>query len=149
MCFEEIKILKENTCHAIAPYYNGMHSSIIYTDQGNVFSKEPVQKIIENLCLEYGSTLLGRLQASREMLDYIKNPPILISESLPRVAIQAPCYDTKETIWIIDLNFKIKKCKAFSEVIFNQQQKLAIDLSIESIRQRKLKGFELLVKFML
>ncbi|MFP3919868.1 competence protein ComK [Lysinibacillus telephonicus] len=149
MCFEEMKILKEHACHAIAPYYNGMHSSIIYTDQGHVFSKEPVQKIIENLCLEYGSTLLGRLHASREMLGYIKNPPILISESLPRVAIQAPCYYTKETIWILDLNFKIKKCNSFSEIIFNPHVKLPIDLSLEAIRQRKLKGFELLVKFML
>ncbi len=147
MCLEEVKILKEHSSHAIAPYYNGIYSSIIHTDQGSFPSKEPVKKIIEQYCLEYGSTLNGRLQASREMLGYIKNPPILISENLRRVALQAPCYKTKETIWILDLNFKIGKCNGCCEVIFNEQIKLTIDLSVKSMTQRKLKTYDLLFKF--
>jgi competence transcription factor ComK len=147
MCLEEVGILKKHKGFAIAPRFDGMHSSMIHTDQGSLFSKEPVQKIIEQYCLEYGSTLDGRLQASREKLGYIKNPPILISESLSRVALQAPCYQTKGTIWLLDLDFKIVKCEAHTEVIFNNGIKFEIDLSVEAMTNRKLKTFNLLFRF--
>lgn len=148
MCLDEVEILKEHECLAIAPHFDGKYSSVINTNQGSFFSKEQVKKILEQYCLEYGSTLDGRIQASREVLGFTKNPPILISESLSRAALQVPCYETKETIWILDLNFKITKCKGFSEIIFlNHQTKLAIDLSVDALANRRLKTFELLFRF--
>lgn len=148
MCFEEMKILQEHASISLAPHYDGVHSSIIYTHQGSFYSKETVDTILAHYCLTYGSTKDGRLQASRYYLGFVKNPPILISGGKGIAAFQVPSPDYKDVMWILDLDFKINRLgPSLCEIVFNNQLKFKIQLSEKALRARKAKVLELLHEF--
>ena len=145
---KEMKFLQENSTIAIAPYFDGKHSSIILSHQGSFRSKETVERILNCYCLENGSSLKGRMDASREIFEFRKNPPILISQLQGVVGLQVPSFTGMGTMWVLDLNFKIEfsgpgKCK----LLYKSGKYLEVPLSAISLRTRRGRALELLYSF--
>lgn len=147
MYTDDIRFLLENSPIAIAPCLDGMHSSIIYAHEGDFYSKIKVSKLLDLYCLKYGSSLEGRLSASRKILGIIKNPPICISSS-GIIGIQLPCQFGKGIVWVIDLGFTIEqKHRKKSVLVFDNNFEITVYLSSDAIRIRKARAIEVLHAF--
>ncbi|BDH60718.1 hypothetical protein MTP04_08480 [Lysinibacillus sp. PLM2] len=145
-----LKLLKEKQIIALAPYYSGLYSSVIYTHQGTLYFEETVENLMDQFCMTFGSTLKGRIEASRKSLKYRKNPPILISEKYRIGAFQVPDIRKIDMTWIFDLQFDIKPIDSqMCELIFAGNLKLTIPLSEMAIIERRRKTLEALFTFTL
>lgn len=148
---DEFKILKKHSPLIIAPYYvDGECHSIIITKKKRLYYKLPPEKLIEKICLMYGSTRKGRQDASRQ-LGFIKNPPIIISENKKLVAIELPYEKYKgSSIWVFDLNFKIIKVDNKHCLIqIDSNNYFLVPLSKTSIERRRARAFQLLSNLLL
>lgn len=147
---DELSFLESNSPKAIAPHYDGVHSSIIISDEQYMYSKWSVNEVLSKYCLKFGSSLEGRKEAARRQLGFIKNPPILVSEIHKMVAIQLPSQYKGEVIWLFDLNFHIKEIHTNKCLIYLcEQLSFHIPLSKESIKRRKSRAIELLYNFVI
>lgn len=140
---EEIQFLTSGNVIAVTPHHDGTHLSIIHTHQGILHSKGTEEDIINRYCNEYGSSLEGRRQGSRKLLDIKKRPPVIISERLQLVAMQLPAYNTIGTVYILDLKFTIQPHLSYSELIFTNGFKLKVGLKKSAVNDHKAKAFEL------
>lgn len=148
---DELNVLRCNSPIVIAPYYNGVYSSIIITDKGTLYSKYKVYDVLSKYCLMFGASLEGRKEATRRQLGFIKNPPILVSEIHKIVALQFPSEHYKgESIWIFNLNFQVQEIASNKCVIyFKKNLHFKIPLSKEAIQRRKARAIELLYNFVI
>ena len=141
-----LKLLHEHGISCIAPYYNGVHSSIVNTHQGSLNLVKTVSEAMNQICLYFGSDLEGRKKASRVQYKLRKNPPIIISDGIYMVAFQLPSMLKNEYVWIFDFNYKIeenrekKKCK----LIFDNGYEIEIPRSRKSIETYRNRAIHLL-----
>lgn len=147
----ELTFLRSNSPIIIAPYYDGEHSSIIITKHQSIYSKWTVDEVLSHYCLMFGSSLEGRKEAARRQLGFIKNPPILVSETDKIVAVQFPSEQYKgESIWLFDLNFHIKELNSNKcAIYFGKQISFIVPLSKEAIKRRKTRAIELFYNFVI
>ena len=139
-----LDLVHEKSVLRVAPYYDGVHSSIVYTYHGNYKLVETVNEIMNEICICFCSDLQGRMNGTRKKFNYTKKPPIVISELLGQVAMPLPSHIRGEDQWffIIDFNVDVigpSKCKiTFDHLCFE------IPLSRESIEQQRLRTINVL-----
>ncbi|MEG0260807.1 MAG: competence protein ComK [Lysinibacillus sp.] len=139
----EINFIKKNGILAIAPFYKNGFMSVIITEQGSLYSKIAVDKIMEQLSVMNGATLTGRIQASRIATGYIKRPPIMIS---PKgiFALQLQAVECQGTVWLFNLNFYTKVIsKSVTEIHFACGYSQQVRASEKMIMMYRLRLFEL------
>lgn len=139
-------LLKSRKIIAVAPHYDGIHSSIVYTHQGSLYKREFADEVIDDLCRYFGSTLDGRKNATRHKLNLRKNPPLLLSEILQACAFEIPDKN-QELIWIIDLNYEIEQVKNGCELIFGDHVRIYTSLSVNSVNNRRQKAIQMVHEF--
>lgn len=143
---ELAKLLKSRSVIAVAPRYDGTHSSIVYTHLGSLYKEEAVDDIMDNLCRYFGSTLEGRKKATRHKLSVRKNPSILLSEILQACAFEIP-HVNQESIWIIDLNYQVEELERGCVLIFNDHVRIVTTLSVNVVNNRRQKTIQMLHEF--
>jgi len=132
---------------AVSPCYEGNYASIIYTHEGIQHSICKVADLVDCYCMNYGSNLKGRLSATRMILGFKKNPPILISQT-GIVGIQVPTPQRRGITWILSLNFEIKSCsKNECIIIIENSLELTVCLSKKALRAKKAQAMEVLIAF--
>ncbi len=139
----EIKFLTTGNSIAVAPHHDGTHLSIIYTHQGELKSLEKEKDVCDHYCLYYASSLEGRQQGSRNLLDIKRRPPFVVSECLRKVGIQLPSYDTIGIIYVFDLNFKIEQHISYCELIFSNGLRLKVKLAKNAVNDHRAKALHL------
>lgn len=141
-----VRILEDSPI-AIAPYFDGKHSSIIYTHQGSFRFVETVDEILECYCVMNGASMEGRLRAVRKKCGFRKNPPAFLYP-LEIVALPLPGSCGEGTIWVMDLDFKIiKKESSCCRIVFSNNLEIPIALTMETIKLRRSRAFEVLHTF--
>lgn len=133
--------------YAIVPFYDGIHLSKVYTSRGNFLSKLSVGELVDNYCMVFGSSLQGRIHATRKKLGFKKNPPILVTP-LGHVGIQVPTICRKEIIWVLRLDFKIVKHDSQGCVlVFDDNFELHVPLGKSALDSKKARGYDVLMAF--
>ncbi len=141
LCYNSLKggiiILNEyevniNTCLIS---YDGTNSEIIEGDKTYYVSASPTTIISYN-CEYYGSSLLGRLVGSKNMLKMGYKLPIIVEESKELIFMPTSSFEHKDCAWINIANIKDYQAKD-NNVIVNffggQQRELPISFfSFES-----------------
>lgn len=145
-----LKSLLKKDIRAIQPHYDGVHSTIVYTNQGNIKLVETAYEVMDQICLCFGSDLQGRLNGTRKKFGYKKQPPVLVSEAMRLVALQLPSGYTDETMWIFEPNFEIQEetgqlsGQSKSKVILDDNLSFDIALSRSSIEEKRTRAIDVL-----
>ncbi|CAM5183988.1 ComK protein OS=Ureibacillus acetophenoni OX=614649 GN=SAMN05877842_101130 PE=4 SV=1 [Ureibacillus acetophenoni] len=141
-----LKSLLEKGIRAIQPHYDGIHSMIVYTHQGNIKLVETAYEVMDQICQCFGSDLQGRMNGTRKKFGYRKQPPVLISELSQLVALQIPSEYADENTWIWEMNFKIEEeiGQSKSKIILDENLSFEVDLSKSSIEEKRTRAIDVL-----
>lgn len=83
---------------AILPYSN--NKSIVYEDTNSFILEKPVNKIMDNSCRNYGSTIEGRQKGTSALTGITYKVPIIISEEKNVIFFPTSSPRLKECGWI-------------------------------------------------
>lgn len=125
----------------------------IVTTHGTYYSEESILKLLEDACNRFGSTMQGRLQAIKKIMDYSVKTPLLI-EPNGLGAFPTKSYRHVECVWIFNHPFYVDELvkgksvihfmngisipvNTSKNVILKQHQRLHTSLNIYSINHRK------------
>ena len=124
----EKRIVDEDILAIIATK-NG--SKIILDNREIVLNEYPT-KIVEKLCLYYGSNLKGRIVGARECLGIGYKCPIIVSENKEKIAIPTSSYKNANCDWI----FLDSVLKYYNEsnnkliIVLKNWVKISLELSL-------------------
>lgn len=141
-----ISLLKNNQVNAITPHYDVVYSSIVHTHQGNYYYEEYSEKLMDQICTYFGSTLEGRKSATRQKLKFRKNPPFIISEILRLGAFEIPD-GCEQPSFIFNFQFELEKLDNGSHLIYAGQEPIFTPLSDKVIYNRKQKAITMMHDF--
>lgn len=142
------KLVLEKNALVISPHYNGIHSSIVYTHQGSISLEETVNEAMNQICTKFGSTLQGRIDATRNALRVRKKPPIIVSSDFRIVAIPYPSHIPGEDLWVLTENFKIvENGESSCKIILDDQLSLDIPRTRESVEKQRIRAIQVLHEF--
>ena len=82
------------------------YKSIITTTHGVYRSSLSVNQLLNFACIHQASTLEGRMEATKKLMNYSNKSPILIAEKIG--AFPTKSYKDLECIWIFNHLFKIE-----------------------------------------
>lgn len=101
-------------------------------------------KVMEESCEYYGSTYSGRVKAAKKILDCSYKLPLIIEESENIVFFPTKSATDENCSWLNANHIKkIVKVGNKSEVIFNNDQKIIIDVSRLSLNNQVSRAFRL------
>ena len=128
---------------AIIPKNN---KTIIYERDGNYIINEECDKIMEDSCKYFGSTLQGRYEGSKNLLKTNYKVPILVEETSELIFFPTSSPRLKECAWISLKNIKSyerdsKGCK----ITFNNGKKIRLDISYGVLNNQILRSSRLLI----
>nr|WP_240949828.1 MULTISPECIES: competence protein ComK [unclassified Psychrobacillus] len=136
----------------------GGYKSIITTTHGVFRSSLSVNQLLNLACIRHASTLEGRMEATKKMMNYANKSPILIAEKIG--AFPTRSYKDLECIWIFNHLFQIENqgrglCKltfydkisvevAVSKyTLLKQQERLHTTMNLFSMLSEKVDLFDL------
>jgi len=121
--------ISDQTCYIrAAKKYNAV-TEIVALDR-TYYSMQTSLKIIDQACVMYGSTYMGRADAMRAIFNIHYNPPIPIDpeQGLYAFATHSPHHE--DCIWIITKNIiRIRHGNNYSMIYFKNNRSLRVDLS--------------------
>lgn len=133
-------IINKNT-YAIIATYNG--SRIIEKDKDILTEKYP-KDIISYNCKYYGSSLLGRLEGTKELININYKSPIIISEYKSIVMFPTTSIREDYCSWICqDYILNVKKENNNTLITFKNDEKIIFDVSKNIINNQILKSSRL------
>ncbi|TQR21263.1 competence protein ComK [Psychrobacillus vulpis] len=95
------------------------YKSKITTTHGIYYSKMAVLHLLNNACIRYASTLEGRIQGTKQLMDFQNKSPILI-EPNKIAAFPTMSYKNIECVWIFNHRFHVEELgKGKSRVTFS------------------------------
>ena len=124
---------------AIIPI-NTRVSKVIEKDKNLLVNKKSIE-IIDDSCRFFGSTFDGRHQGTKEMIGITYKSPIIIEETQSIIFFPTSSPRYNNCYWIA-LN-KIKsseKIDNFSQITFNNDIELSLNISYESLKSQILRA---------
>ena len=124
---------------AIIPI-NTRISKVIEKDKNYIVNKKSIE-IIDDSCRYFGSTFKGRNEATRDLIGITYKSPIIVEESRNIIFFPTSSPRYNNCYWIA-LN-KIKsseKLAEFSQIIFNNNLELELNISYESLQNQILRA---------
>lgn len=104
-----------------------------------VFWKQGSIHFLETWCLQHGSTLRGRLEASRYILHSHQRVPVLISEATKVLMFPCKALSSKENVWI---NYRgvFSYTEEDKQIVFEflNGEKIKVDTSMHCVKRSML-----------
>ncbi|WP_246943491.1 competence protein ComK [Bacillus pinisoli] len=126
-----------STTLAILPGYHPTYSSKILDLHGEYYCKETPIKLIEQACLEGGSSLEGRRKALKHLKSFHQCPPIPINPLEDLYAFPTCSPESYDCIWIFYEHIHHLQPKLQSTIItFRNQQTLEVPISIAVMKKQ-------------
>ncbi|BBK21990.1 competence protein ComK [Amedibacterium intestinale] len=104
-----------------------------------VFWKQGSIHFLETWCLQHGSTLRGRLEASRYILHSHQRVPVLISEATKDLMFPCKALSSKENVWI---NYRgvFSYTEEDKQIVFEflNGEKIKVDTSMHCVKRSML-----------
>ena len=128
---------------AIIPKNN---KTIVYENHANYIINEECDKVMEDSCKYFGSTLQGRSEGSRDLLKTNYKVPILVEETSEMIFFPTTSPRLKDCAWISLKNIKSyerdsKGCK----ITFKNGKKIRLNISYGVINNQILRSSRLLI----
>ena len=122
---------------ALESVFVGSNKSKITTTNGIYYSEMSPRELLDTACIRYASTMEGRKQAVRKLLNYPRKTPFLIS---PFDLGVFPTMSSKhlECVWIFNHRFVIDEYeKGKSIITFSEGTKIALQASRHILRKQQ------------
>ena len=133
---------------AVESVFTNGYKSKITTTHGIHYSKMSVLELLNDACMRYASTLEGRREATKKIMDYYQKTPVLINPN-EFGAFPTLSYKNIECVWIFNHHFSVNELgngksqivfdngihmtvKASKSVLLKQQQRLHTAINIFS-----------------
>ena len=118
--------------------FTGEFKSKIITTHGIFFSKMSVQQLMGNACIQFASTIEGRMEATKKLMNYLVKTPVLIDPN-EFGAFPTKSYKSVECTWIFNHQFEIEPTgKGKSQVTFRNGMTFPVNVSkIVLLKQRQ------------
>ncbi|WP_432357013.1 competence protein ComK [Sporosarcina sp. UB5] len=128
---------------ALKPVFSGEYLSKIITTHGTYYSKTSPIELLKEACLRHYSSMEGRKEAAKKLLNYYKKPPFLISDDVgvfPTISSEKP-----ECIFIFSHFFEAEKVgKKQTKITFNNKTYITVPVSHYTVMRQKSKLHTLL-----
>ncbi|SFQ24878.1 competence protein ComK [Salibacterium halotolerans] len=114
----------------------------IYETGGSVFSAQPVTSIIEEACLEGGSSLAGRLTYVKNKLGFKYRRPVPVNEKSSIYAFPLPGGREGENSWFFYshvLRVEMDKYDQGTYLVFRNGERVKVNASLYHAKQQILK----------
>ena len=113
----------------IEAVFTGAYKSKIVTTQGIYFSKMSSTQLLGSACIRFASTLEGRIEAIKKLMNYPNKTPVLI-EPKEIGAFPTMSYKNSECVWIFNHPFRIESLgKGKSKVTFHNGMSFILNTS--------------------
>lgn len=120
---------------AIESYYKDNNRSKITKTNGVFYSTKTPMELLNDCCINYASTLDGRIKAVSKALNYKKPPVILAPYDL--CAFPTSAYSNLDCVIIFNHPFKVVKTgKGKSSLIFSESITIDVNVSDYTISQQ-------------
>ncbi|SOC34854.1 competence protein ComK [Ureibacillus acetophenoni] len=111
MLKEVQKLALQKSVLVVAPLNNNIYSTVVYTQQSSTYLVERVDVVMNKICVLFGSTLQGRINAARDLFQTKKPVPVLVLASpSPTYIVALPlpvAGNKKDCMWIFTTNFDV------------------------------------------
>lgn len=101
---------------AVKSFYTDGYQSEIITTHGCYYSKLTPQNLLNKACLQYFSTMQGRISAAATLLNFDKKPPFLIAPNEVGVFPTASPRNAN-CVWIFNHRFIIKEVEKGKTIV--------------------------------
>ncbi|MEI4768723.1 competence protein ComK [Psychrobacillus sp. FJAT-51614] len=121
----------------LASVFTGEHKAKIIKTHGIYYSPLSVQQLLGNACIQYASTLEGRIQAIKMLMNYFVKTPLLID---PNGVGAFPTMSSKnlECIWIFNHHFEVESLgKGKSKITFSNGETYIVNVSKNVLLKQK------------
>ena len=120
---------------AIVPM--GEEVSKVYEEEDEYIVQKSSNSIIKDNCEFYGSSYEGRCIGTKSLTGIKTKYPIIIEESRNIIFFPTSSTRTKQSTWIALNKVKdYKKKNQTSEILFKNQEKIDLDISINSLENQ-------------
>ncbi len=136
------------TTMAIKSEYSTTHSSVIYDLNGRVESKKEVKELLEEACIQRGSTYDGRIKAAKALLSFKNKTPLMICPIECIYAFPTISPEKYQCTWIFLRHVKeyySKGSKLFVE--FKNDEVVEVSSSLHILTKQKQNTLELMFHF--
>ncbi|WP_053590422.1 competence protein ComK [Bacillus sp. FJAT-22090] len=117
--------------------FTGVYKSKIIKTYGVYYSPLSVQQLLANACIPYASTLEGRIQAIKKMMNYFVKTPLLIDPN-GIAAFPTISYKNLECVWIFNHHFEVESLgKGKSKVTFSNGEAYIVHVSKNVLLKQK------------
>jgi competence protein ComK len=133
---------------ALLPIRHLTYQSIIYDWEGIFYSSKSVKQLLNEACLERGSSYKGRLEAARKLMKQYKKTPLIICPFEKIYAFPTKSPDAEHCMWIFPQhieNYNVNKQKEV-ELEFKNACSLVINCSEYIYKNQKGKAADLLLR---
>ena len=117
---------------------DGRHSRLLSSSGQWVKTDKSMNQIIDDLCVQCGSTADGRREAFRRLTGYRQKVPVLISERSHYLMFPTLSPDNPECIWLSysDILDIVPSGEAESEILFINGTRKSIPFSTRLLRKQ-------------
>jgi len=120
---------------AIIPIGEDLSTVIEENDILNI--TKPIQEIIEDSCVYFGSSYNGRLEGSKKMLGFNYKTPIVVEESNEIIFFPTTSPRNNDCHWISLNHIKeIKKTTKETKILFKSGQEINLNVSYNSLENQ-------------
>lgn len=141
--FKELYEINSSTCALISE--NNFRTKIIETNQ-IINQAYSLKEILNYNCEYYGSSFEGRLKGTKQALGSKYKLPIIIEGSREIIFFPTLSYENKNCIWLSLKNISnYEKQGKNVTIIFNNNQKLNLNMSYEAFENQFLRATKLLL----
>lgn len=138
MIISDLRFIDHHAIVAIAPYYHHQYQTEIIMNGTSIFMESNVADTVDELCVLYGSTLDGRIRATRLISKMIKKPPIMIA--LHHLFAAPLPNEQGDMMWLLHFDFTIQpKSPTTCLVNFKENKSLIIGASKNVIHNQRLR----------
>lgn len=117
--------------------FTGVFKSRIITTHGVYLSKMSVNQLLGFACIRFASTLEGRIQAIKKLMNYSIKTPILIDPN-EIGAFPTRSYKNIECVWIFNHHFEIESLgKGKSQITFSNGMSFYLNVSKNVLLKQK------------
>ncbi|MEK5483910.1 competence protein ComK [Viridibacillus sp. FSL R5-0888] len=136
MMFDKDLDLITTNSFVLSPLFEGEVKSKVMTRDGYLHSTLTPIQLLEKICIRYGSTFQGRIDAVKELLGYSKKLPLYIGEGIyayPTRSLYHP-----ECVWVFYHNYRYEEYgKGQTILYFDHGEIVILDVSLHTVKEQQ------------
>jgi len=122
---------------SIEPLFYGEHKSRITKTNGVFYSNETAITLLENACIFHGSTMQGRIDATKRLLNFAHRTPFIVA---PLSVSVYPTASSKHStsVWIFNHPYEIEEFETGKSLItFMSGESITVEISKHRLLKQK------------